>query len=46
MIDIPFNEGGKDIRTWSSSHPAFTMMTEEAKQNLLIDNDYYAKGHV
>ena len=31
-------------RAWSSDHPAFKMMTEEARQKLTQDPDWYAKG--
>ena len=30
-------------RAWETSHPAFQMMTEEAKQKLAKDPDCYAK---
>ncbi|MBN2513361.1 MAG: hypothetical protein JXB18_10515, partial [Sedimentisphaerales bacterium] len=32
------------LRAWESSHPAFEMMTEEAKQKLAQDPDWYAKA--
>jgi len=35
----PFRE-----RSWESSHPAFAMMTEEARENLAKDPDWYAKA--
>lgn len=38
MKNSPFTE-----RVWESSHPAFQMMTEEAKQKLAKDPDCYAK---
>ena len=31
-------------RAWPSDHPAFVMMTEEAKSKLAQDPDWYAKG--
>jgi len=31
-------------RVWTSDHPAFKMMTEEAKENLKKDPDWYAKA--
>ncbi|MBI9016622.1 MAG: hypothetical protein JEZ07_05090 [Phycisphaerae bacterium] len=31
-------------RAWTSDHPAFTMMTEEAREKLAKDPDGYAKG--
>ena len=31
-------------RAWQSSHPAFEMMTDEAKQKLSSDPDWYAKA--
>lgn len=31
-------------RVWKSTHPAFKMMTEEARENLQTDPDFYAKG--
>ena len=37
--DKPFTE-----RAWETAHPAFLMMTEEAKQNLSKDPDWYAKA--
>ena len=39
MRQSPFKE-----RAWDSSHPAFQMMTQEAKQNLEKDPDWYAKA--
>ncbi len=39
MQDTPFTE-----RTWETTHPAFEMMTEEARQNLAEDPDFYAKA--
>jgi len=38
MRNTPFSE-----RAWETSHPAFQMMTEEAKQKLAKDPDCYAK---
>jgi len=32
-------------RAWESDHPAFEMMTSEAKDNLAKDPDFYAKGN-
>ena len=31
-------------RAWESTHPAFEMMTAEARENLAKDPDWYAKG--
>jgi len=31
-------------RAWDTTHPAFEMMTEEARKNLAADPDYYAKA--
>ena len=31
-------------RSWETSHPAFEMMTSEARENLAKDPDWYAKG--
>lgn len=31
-------------RSWQSSHPAFSMMTAEARENLARDPDWYAKA--
>ncbi|MHC4155592.1 MAG: thymidylate synthase [Planctomycetota bacterium] len=39
MRQSPFAE-----RAWTSSHPAFEMMTQEAKENLAKDPDWYAKA--
>jgi thymidylate synthase len=36
-------DGNFNDRAWQTSHPAFEMMTEEAKQNLKKDPDWYAK---
>jgi hypothetical protein len=30
-------------RAWESTHPAFEMMTNEARENLAKDPDFYAK---
>ena len=38
MKQTPFTD-----RAWESTHPAFEMMTTEAKQNLQKDPDHYAK---
>jgi len=32
------------VRAWESTHPAFEMMTSEARQNLAKDPDWYAKA--
>ncbi len=37
-------DGDWQSRSWSSDHPAFAMMTEEAKSKLAQDPDWYAKG--
>ncbi len=37
-------DGNFESRSWSSDHPAFEMMTEEAKTKLAQDPDWYAKG--
>jgi thymidylate synthase len=39
MRQSPFVE-----RAWASTHPAFEMMTQEAKENLARDPDWYAKA--
>jgi thymidylate synthase len=39
MRQSPFTE-----RAWDSTHPAFEMMTAEAKENLAKDPDWYAKA--
>lgn len=31
-------------RSWESTHPAFQMMTDEAREKLLADADWYAKA--
>ena len=36
--------GGFEQRSWPSDHPAFEMMTAEAKENLAKDVDWYAKA--
>ncbi len=38
MRQSPFTE-----RSWESTHPAFEMMTKEARENLQRDPDWYAK---
>jgi thymidylate synthase len=38
MRQSPFTE-----RAWNSTHPAFEMMTKEARENLAKDPDWYAK---
>ena len=37
-------EGNWQDRTWTSDHPAFKMMTEEARKKLAEDPDWYARG--
>lgn len=32
------------LRAWETTHPAFEMMTQEAKENLAKDPDWYAKA--
>ncbi len=39
MRQIPFTE-----RAWESNHPAFEMMTNEAREKLAKDPDWYAKA--
>jgi len=39
MENTPFTD-----RAWESSHPAFAMMTDEARQKLAQDPDWYAKA--
>lgn len=39
MKNTPYTE-----RAWDSDHPAFTMMTEEARDKLSQDPDWYAKA--
>lgn len=39
MRTTPFTE-----RAWQSTHPAFEMMTSEARENLAQDPDFYAKA--
>jgi len=39
MQQSPFTE-----RAWDSTHPAFEMMTAEARENLAKDPDWYAKA--
>ena len=39
MRASPFTE-----RAWESTHPAFEMMTQEARENLARDPDWYAKA--
>ncbi len=39
MRNAPFT-----VRAWDSTHPAFEMMTVEAKEKLAIDPDWYAKA--
>ena len=34
-----------DQRAWESTHPAFEMMTAEAREKLTQDPDWYAKGN-
>lgn len=37
-------DGEYEKRAWTSDHPAFQMMTEEAREKLAQDPDWYAKG--
>jgi len=37
-------DGNYKARSWQSDHPAFQMMTEEAREKLTKDPDWYAKG--
>jgi thymidylate synthase len=37
-------DGNWQSRSWPSDHPAFQMMTDEAKSKLAQDPDWYAKG--
>jgi thymidylate synthase len=37
-------DGNYKARSWQSDHPAFQMMTEEAREKLAKDPDWYAKG--
>ena len=39
MRQSPFNE-----RAWESTHPAFEMITQEAREKLAQDPDWYAKA--
>jgi thymidylate synthase len=39
MRDTPFTK-----RAWDSNHPAFEMMTKEAREKLAKDPDWYAKA--
>jgi thymidylate synthase len=39
MKSSPFTD-----RAWDTTHPAFEMMTEEARKNLASDPDFYAKA--
>jgi len=39
MKKSPFTQ-----RAWESTHPAFEMMTQEARENLAKDPDWYAKA--
>jgi len=32
-------------RAWETTHPGFLMMTQEARENLAKDSDWYAKGN-
>ena len=32
-------------RVWETTHAGFLMMTEEARENLAKDPDWYAKGN-
>jgi hypothetical protein len=37
-------DGDFSSRSWSTDHPAFQMLTEEAEEKLAQDPDWYAKG--
>jgi hypothetical protein len=37
-------DGDFKKRSWHSSHPAFSMMTAEAREKLAKDPDWYAKA--
>jgi thymidylate synthase len=37
-------DGDFKKRSWQSSHPAFSMMTAEAREKLAADSDWYAKA--
>jgi thymidylate synthase len=37
-------DGDFASRSWSTGHPAFQMLTEEAREKLSSDPDWYAKG--
>jgi len=39
MRNTPFTD-----RAWETTHPAFQMMTQEAKEKLARDPDWYAKA--
>lgn len=39
------NNPDMSLRIWNSNHPAFEIMTEEAKKKLAQDPDWYAKGN-
>jgi len=41
---LEFVKKNLEQRTYSSDHPAFQMMTDEARENLKRNPDYYAKG--
>ncbi len=41
---IKMQDGNYKARSWESNHPAFQMMTEEAREKLIKDPDHYAKG--
>jgi thymidylate synthase len=37
-------DGDYSSRSWATDHPAFQMLTEEAREKLAQDPDWYAKG--
>jgi len=44
-IEVEKMRDGKfESRSWATTHPAFLMMTDEAKENLAKDPDWYAKA--
>lgn len=38
-------DGQFQNRSWTSNHPAFEMMTQEAREHLARDPDWYARGN-
>jgi len=38
-------DGEFQNRSWTSNHPAFEMMTQEAREHLARDPDWYARGN-